>query len=185
MRKILTTSLLCTALVSFGAHALDSEAHTPQATANVINNDGVNIGKIDIQQGPEGILMHVDLKNLPAGKHGFHIHNVGDCSDHDHFKSAAGHVTEDDQMHGLLNPNGPELGDLPNLIVPESGNVEIELYVDELELSSHDGDVEEETLLDKDGSAFMIHTDPDDHVTQPIGGAGARIACGVIEKINQ
>ena len=180
MRKLLTTSLLCTALVSFSA-----QAETPMASANVINNAGNSIGKIDIQQGPEGILMHVNLKGLPAGKHGFHIHNVGDCSDHDHFKSAAGHVKEDDQIHGLLNPNGPELGDLPNLIVPENGNVELELYADELEIVSHDGEAEEETLLDADGSAFMIHADPDDHVTQPIGGAGARIACGVIEKINQ
>ena len=68
---------------------------------------------------------------------------------------------------------------MPNLIVPESGNVEVELYVDDLEINGEEGD--EDTILDSDGAAFMIHTDADDHITQPIGGAGARIACGVIE----
>ncbi len=35
-------------------------------------------------------------------------------------------------------------------------------------------------LLDEDGSAVIIHEHPDDHLTQPIGSAGGRIACGVI-----
>ena len=96
---------------------------------------------------------------------------------------AKGHISDDDDKHGLLNPEGPEAGDLPNLIVPENGEVAIELYAHDLEITASEADDadDEEVLLDADGSAFMIHADPDDHMTQPIGGAGARIACGVIK----
>ncbi len=155
------------------------------ASASVINNAGEKIGGIDLIQGPEGVLMNIDIHNLTPGAHGFHIHKVGNCDDHKHFKSASGHVTEEGDAHGLLNPQGPELGDLPNLIVPENGHVKIQLYADDLEIFPEDGEMEEETLLDADGSAFMIHEHPDDHKTQPIGGAGARIACGVIVGNNQ
>ena len=153
------------------------------AMSSIINNAGEEIGTINIKQGPEGVLMNVDIKGLPAGAHGFHIHSVGDCSDHDHFKMAKGHISDDDDKHGLLNPEGPEAGDLPNLIVPENGEVAIELYANDLEITASEADDadDEEVLLDADGSAFMIHADPDDHMTQPIGGAGARIACGVIK----
>ena len=65
---------------------------------------------------------------------------------------------------------------MPNIIVPENGQLEIELFMPQIDVSG-DGTI----LLDEDGSSLMIHENPDDHMTQPIGGAGARIACGVIK----
>ena len=179
--KIMMVSVALATLFGVGAFAADA------ASSTVINNAGEEIGTITLKQGPEGVLLNVDLKGLPAGAHGFHIHSVGDCSDHDHFKMAKGHIKDDGgDQHGLLNPKGPELGDLPNLIVPENGEVQVELYVDDLEISASEADDvnDSDVLLDADGSTFMIHENADDHVTQPIGGAGARIACGVIKASN-
>lgn len=174
--KTLVCSAAFAVLVSGSAMAAD------KAVSSVINNAGDSVGTIALTQGPEGVLLDVDLKDMPPGAHGFHIHSIGDCSDHDAFKEAAGHISDDDDQHGLLNPDGPEAGDLPNIIVPENGVLKVQFYAHDLEIHPEDGDdVDEETLLDSDGSAFMIHEGPDDHKTQPIGGAGARIACGVIE----
>ena len=77
--------------------------------------------------------------------------------------------------HGLLNPDGPEPGDLPNLFVGADGVGEMEAFSTFVSLV--DGP---NNLLDADGSTLMIHEYPDDHVSQPIGGSGPRIACGLI-----
>lgn len=174
---ILRSSILSLVLVG----ALASPALAQNAVqADMLNNEGKSVGTITAQKGPEGLLLTVDLKDLPPGPHGFHVHAVGDCSDHDHFEKAGGHVRESDDKHGLLNPEGPEPGDLPNLIVHADGTVKAEIYAPDLEIGGDD----EENVLDADGSAFMIHANPDDHKTQPIGGAGERIACGVIKASN-
>ena len=120
--------------------------------------------------------MNIKAGGLPPGYHGLHFHRVGDCSDQEAFKSAQGHVDPQSKPHGFLNPDGPHEGNLPNLIVAADGTVEVELY--SVMVSLTDG---EANLLDEDGSALIIHINPDDHVTQPIGGAGARIGCGVIQ----
>ncbi|MAS87416.1 MAG: superoxide dismutase [Micavibrio sp.] len=156
-------------------------AKEDMALATVINNKGETIGSVHIVQATKGVLLDVNINGLPTGTHGFHIHSVGDCSDHEHFKAAAGHIKGDGTAHGLMNPNGPEAGDLPNLIVGESGTVALELYAPDLVIYDRTGHAKN-ILMDDDGSAFMIHADPDDHMTQPIGGAGARIACGVIKE---
>ena len=80
--------------------------------------------------------------------------------------------------HGFLNPEGgPHEGNLPNLIVRPDGSAHVELYSQLVSLSGDD----KPSLLDEDGSALIIHANEDDHRNQPIGGSGARIACGVIK----
>ena len=120
--------------------------------------------------------MRVELNGLPQGWHGFHLHKLGTC-EHEHgFKTAKGHINPDGKSHGFLNADGPERGDLPNIYVNEHGSASIELFVPQVNVNG-----EGAILLDEDGSSLMIHALPDDHITQPIGGSGARIACGVIE----
>ncbi len=80
-------------------------------------------------------------------------------------------------MHGLLNPAANDAGDLPNIFVAADGTANVEIFSTFVALGGVDG---RQDLADKDGSALVIHANPDDHATQPIGGAGARIACGVI-----
>ena len=70
-------------------------------------------------------------------------------------------------------------GDLPNLFVGADGSARAEFFT--VLVSVAGGDMP--ALLDEDGSAVIIHDQPDDHLTQPIGGAGGRIACGIIKKM--
>ena len=125
---------------------------------------------------PHGVLVRIEAKGLPPGWHGLHFHEKGDCSKAD-FTSAGGHVHDKPAVvHGLLNPDGNESGDLPNLYVAADGSAQAELFSTFVSLSS----AGRSKLVDADGSALVIHAAPDDHRSQPIGGAGARIACGAI-----
>lgn len=161
--------------VSIAAHA---ETHLKTAQSDIINNQGQTIGHATYTQGTEGVLIEVKVKDLPPGKHGMHFHEVGTCEDHAHFKLAKGHIMPTGKPHGYLNENGPHEGNLPNLIVTQDGTAHVELYSELVSLYGRD---RQPALLDEDGSTLMIHINADDHTTQPIGGAGARIACGVIK----
>ena len=75
--------------------------------------------------------------------------------------------------------DGSDNGDLPNLFVSADGSAKAEFFTTRVTVAP--GGVQP-ALLDADGSAVIVHDRPDDHSTQPIGGAGGRIACGVIAK---
>jgi Cu/Zn superoxide dismutase len=138
---------------------------------------GAAIGSATLTEAPKGVLMRIELKGATPGWHGLHFHEKGDCSKSD-FTSAGGHVHgEATMVHGLLNPDANEAGDLPNLYVGADGSANAEIFTTFVSLNAAGG---RQALADKDGSAIVIHANPDDHKTQPIGGAGARIACGVI-----
>ena len=154
-------------------------AEPAQTQTDVLNNDGDVIGQLALAQGTKGVVINLKVKGLPPGRHGMHFHAVGDCSDLKAFKSAGGHVDPDKKPHGFLNPDGPHEGNLPNLVVAEGGAVEVELYSTMVSLDSGKAN-----LLDADGSALIVHAEPDDHNTQPIGGSGGRLACAVIKSGN-
>jgi Cu-Zn family superoxide dismutase len=158
------------------AWALAAQAAT-KAAADLKDASGRDAGSITLTQGPKGVLLQVTVKGLTPGWHAGHFHEVGDCSTPD-FKGAGGHVhAQATHVHGLLNPNANEAGDLPNLFVAGDGAGAAEFFSTTVSLDGADG---QPALLDKDGSALVIHANPDDFVSQPIGGAGARVACGVI-----
>ena len=73
-----------------------------------------------------------------------------------------------------MNDQGPHAGDMPNLHVPESGKLVVEVLNESVSLDA------ERALLDEDGSALVIHAKADDYQTDPAGNAGDRIACGVV-----
>ena len=145
------------------------------AAADIIGTDGAIIGKATFEQTPTGVLMNVDVAGLPPGGHGIHLHAVGACTPN--FKTATGHINPGKLKHGLRNPEGPDNGDLPNLFVAADGSARAEFFTTRVSVSG--GDMP--ALLDEDGSTVIIHENPDDHMTQPIGGAGGRIGCGIIE----
>ena len=138
-------------------------------TAEMRNVEGDPIGTVVMQQGSGGFLVTVMLEGIEPGPHGIHIHSVGTCTPD--FKASGGHINVDNRQHGLLNPDGPDNGDLPNIYATADGAVQAELFTTLVDL---------DMLMDDDGSAIVIHENPDDHKTQPIGGAGGRIACGVL-----
>jgi Cu-Zn family superoxide dismutase len=129
-------------------------------------------------QGPHGVLVNIELNGLPPGNKAIHFHQTGTCDDHAHgFKASGGHVNPEERQHGLLNPDGPGAGDFPNFHVHENGYAWAEFFHTRVSLDGSTG----VNLLDDNGSAIVIHENIDDHRTQPIGGAGARIACAVIK----
>ena len=152
-------------------------AAADMAAAELVNTDGKAIGQVTFEQAPGGVLLFVKVTGLPPGPHGIHLHSVGRCAPD--FKAAKGHINPDKRAHGLRNPDGPDNGDLPNLYVAADGTGAAEFYTTLVSVA--DGK-RAPALLDADGSAVIIHANPDDHMTQPIGGAGGRIACGVVKR---
>ena len=153
-----------------------ADAIKPAATALFVNPAGESIGAAKLWQGPQGVLIYVELTGLSPGKHAIHLHSVGACEPD--FTASKGHINTGGAMHGLLNPEGPDSGDLPNIYASEAGTVRAELYTTAVHVSGTSGD--SAALMDEDGAALVIHAMGDDHATQPIGGAGGRVGCGVI-----
>ena len=143
------------------------------ASGRLVNGSNIVIGDINLIEGPNGLLLRVTITpgSLEPGWHGLHLHQVGDCSDVGTFTNSGGHVGKIEGGHGLLNPAGPEGGDIPNIWVAEDGSAGYEAFTTLTTAAE---------LLDDDGSAMIIHANEDDHLSQPIGGAGPRVACGVI-----
>lgn len=153
---------------------------TPGQTAQVaiINGQGAEAGKATLTQGATGLLIKVEAAGLTPGWHGIHIHATGQCEAP--FTSAGAHINHGDpkQPHGLLNADGPDDGDLPNVFADAKGAVSAEVFTTRARLADTGPG---QWLLDDDGSALVIHANADDHSSQPIGGAGDRVACAVIK----
>ncbi|MCO8029087.1 superoxide dismutase family protein [Brevundimonas diminuta] len=153
---------------------------TPGQTAQVaiINGQGAEAGKATLTQGATGLLIKVEATGLTPGWHGIHIHATGQCEAP--FTSAGAHINHGDpkQPHGLLNADGPDDGDLPNVFADAKGAVSAEVFTTRARLADAGPG---QWLLDDDGSALVIHANADDHSSQPIGGAGDRVACAVIK----
>ena len=165
-------------LIAFSAAVVASVASAvDMAKAEIISPDGTAIGNATFEQTPTGVLISVDVTGLSPGGHGIHLHSVGSCTPD--FKTASGHINPDMVMHGLRNPDGPDNGDLPNLYAAVDGTAQAEFFTTRVSISSRDVPA----LLDEDGSSIIIHENPDDHMTQPIGGAGGRIGCGIISNM--
>ncbi|MEO1251772.1 MAG: superoxide dismutase family protein [Pseudomonadota bacterium] len=131
-----------------------------------------------------GVLIRVDLMSLAEGWHAIHLHQVGDCSDPAAgFMASGGHIDPDERAHGLLNPDGPERADLPNIYAGADGRATAEIYAPALALLPSEASaaaIGPYAMIDDDGFAIIIHEGSDDHVSQPIGGAGGRVACAAI-----
>ena len=147
------------------------------ASAEIIDTEGAVIGMVTFEETPNGVLVYVEVSGIPPGGHGIHLHAVGSC-DPD-FKAAGGHINPDHAKHGLKNPEGPDNGDLPNLYAASDGSARAEFFTTRVSVYGN----AMPALLDEDGSAVIIHENPDDHMKQPIGGAGGRIGCGIIQPL--
>lgn len=168
MFKLVAAGLV--AMTAIGTAYAAVTAEGAGATANLQSPDGKSVGKAMIESTPHGVLIHVRAEGLSPGPHGIHLHEKGACSPD--FKAAGGHINTTGNKHGLRNPDGPEAGDLPNVYAGSEGVAEAEFFTTLVDF---------DTIMDDDGSTIMIHAKPDDQMTQPIGGSGDRVACGVIE----
>jgi superoxide dismutase, Cu-Zn family len=155
------------------APALAQEQGPTSAQAALMNADGEQVGTAEFTSTPVGTLIRAELTGLPPGPHGFHIHETGAC-EAPTFESAGGHHNPTDAEHGFLVEGGPHAGDMPNIHVPESGALTIEVLNPFVRMEGGE-------LFDDDGSALMVHAGADDYQSQPSGDAGDRLVCGVIE----
>lgn len=149
-----------------------SAALADPVTVELKTGAGASAGKATLTEAPKGVLLKVEAKGLAPGWHGLHFHEKADCSKAD-FTSAGAHTHGSEKaVHGLLNAAANETGDLPNVYAGADGVGNAEVFTSLTTLKA---------LKDADGSALVIHANPDDHMAQPIGGAGPRVACGEIK----
>lgn len=151
-------------------------ADDKKAEAELKNGGGEKVGRATFKEQKSGVKVMVEVKNLPPGSHGIHIHEVGKC-DPPNFETAGEHFNPTGKKHGVKVPEGPHAGDLPNLVVNKEGKGKLEVLLPQVTLEGSSN-----ALLNPQGTALIIHADPDDESTQPTGGSGSRIACGVIKK---
>ncbi|MGZ8938014.1 MAG: superoxide dismutase family protein [Limisphaerales bacterium] len=130
-------------------------------------------GQVTFQEETEGVRVTANIEGLTPGKHGFHIHEKGDCSSAD-FTSAGGHFNPTNSKHG--SPTDPEhhVGDFGNIEANEQGVARFERVFNWLTFKGTN------SILNK---AVIVHAKADDLQTQPTGDAGGRIACGVIQMV--
>ena len=132
----------------------------------LVSTAGASVGAVQVEPRSGGAYLRIAVQGLPPGDHGLHLHAVGRC-DGPKFESAGGHWNPEARQHGHLNPQGPHLGDLPNLTVSANGHGAINFRIAGL-------------VADADGTALVIHAGPDDYRTDPSGNSGDRIACAVL-----
>ncbi len=149
-----------------------------RAQASLKDAKGEVVGLAEFTEQRQAVRIDVKVLKIAAGKHGIHIHQVGKC-DAPAFTTASTHFNPDGKKHGQLVKDGPHAGDLENLVVGENGTAQQTFFNFNVSLAPGSSI----SLLKSDGTALVIHKDPDDEKTDPTGNSGDRIACGVIAQV--
>ena len=143
----------------------------PSASADLAAKSGSMVsGKVTFTEVHGKLRVEAMVSGLTPGEHGFHVHDVGDCSAPD-ATSAKGHFNPTAKAHGHHDSAEHHGGDMPNLVADASGMAKYSAEVSGLTLSGPTGVL---------GRSVVIHADPDDYKSQPAGNSGKRVACGVI-----
>ena len=173
------TTVACAVLEAVAVPGpLPAAAQATGASAEFKTSTGETVGSATMTQNADGsVRVQVQVRGLPAGVHAMHIHQFGMCAPT--FGAAGEHHNPRNTHHGAQGEDPkPHAGDLPSLTVNAEGTASIDTTTTLFTLSP--GDL---TALDTDGSALIIHAQPDDERTDPTGNAGGRIACAVVQPV--
>jgi Cu-Zn family superoxide dismutase len=179
-RHPLTLTLTLALLAAASFHAAAQAADGKIVTMSLISADGTGaaIGTITLEDSAAGLVLTPSLHGLPPGEHGFHLHAKASCAPGEQDGKmaagigAGGHFDPDGTKHHLgPDAMGGHKGDLPVLKVAADGTASTALTAPHLKLA------------DVAGHALMIHAGGDNYadMPKPLGGGGARIACGVVD----
>jgi Cu-Zn family superoxide dismutase len=164
-------SALIAGVVLAGCSRKIAEVEVKEALAVVNPTEGSKVnGTVSFAKDGKGVRISANIEGLSPGLHGFHIHEFGNCGSPD-ANSAGGHFNPTDMPHAGPKAEKRHLGDLGNLEVDKNGMAKLEVTDDLISLEGPKSIV---------GRSVIIHARADDFKTQPTGGAGARVACGVI-----
>jgi Cu-Zn family superoxide dismutase len=152
-------------------HLTSISAQEPTKAVAVLHSaSGSQVsGTITFTKSGDSVQVVADITGLTPGKHGFHIHEFGDCSAAD-ATSAGGHFNPMKKPHGAPDASERHAGDLGNIEADSTGKAHLDLKDNMLKFSG------ENSIL---GRAVIVHEKADDW-SQPTGNAGGRVACGVI-----
>ena len=144
-----------------------------KATAKLSGKAGTKVsGVVTFSEHAGTVTVDAHLTGVAAGKHGFHIHEKGDCGDVD-FKNAGGHFNPTGAQHGAPGEAQHHAGDLGNIDIDANGHGTLQISSAMLTVTDGPNSVV--------GKAVIVHEKADDLKTQPTGDAGARVACGVVK----
>jgi superoxide dismutase, Cu-Zn family len=170
MKKFSAVALAVLVPLAFwGAYAADDGGSAKAvAVLHALGKSGVH-GQITFTQRGDEVEIVGEISGLKPGKHGFHIHEFGDCSSPDGM-STGGHFNPTKMMHGRPEDDNRHVGDLGNVDADEGGKATINMRDKVIKLNGPTSIV---------GRAVIVHANPDDF-SQPVGNAGGRVACGVV-----
>lgn len=178
MRKIIAIGVNVLAVCGVAVAAPSGASVT--VTMNAVDAQGVgaSVGTILLQDSKNGLILIPNLKGLVPGEHGFHVHENPDCGP----KEKDGKMTAALAAGGHFDPlatgkhlgphGGGHRGDLPKLEVAGDGTATKTMHLEGV------------SLVDVRNRSIMIHAGGDNYADSPapLGGGGARVACGVIPK---
>jgi Cu-Zn family superoxide dismutase len=168
---IFVTGLLPVILLAQAAHQHESTAAVTKAIAVLVPTKGSTVrGIVTFEVVKGGVRVVASISGLSPGKHGFHIHEFGDCSSEDGMAAGA-HFNPTTMPHSGPMSEKRHVGDLGNVEADQDGNARVD-YVDSM--------LKLEGPASILGRAVIVHEKEDDFRTQPTGNAGGRLACGVI-----
>ncbi len=180
MNRTLVTLLCFTLSVAACAgktKAVKMPHAVPQAVAEIrsLGDSGIAGRAVFAGVATGGVQVYGEIRGLtPNSSHGFHIHEVGDCSATDGM-SAGGHFNPTHKEHGNVDSTDSHVGDLGNLVADAAGVARFSVFKSEAVLGATEGNVI--------GRSLLVHALVDDLKTQPTGASGARVACGVIAAV--
>ncbi len=152
-------------------YQLKGDSGITKAVCVIHPTEGSDVkGVVTFTKEGDSIKVVADIEGLTPGKHGFHIHEYGDCTAPD-GTSTGGHFNPTNQPHGAPTDEHRHVGDLGNLVAGKDGKAHYEWTDHVISFSGKNSII---------GRGIVIHAGEDDLHTQPTGNAGKRVACGVI-----